>query len=69
MKIIIINIFVKFQPHFTMRMTLGFMSIDIKPDIVLISYKDDIRLYVMLTNNKVTIILCRTSTQLIFVDE
>lgn len=69
MKIIIINIFVKFQPHFTMRMTLGFMSIDIKPDIVLISYEDDIRLYVMLTNNKVTIILCRTSTQLIFVDE
>ena len=32
-----------------MRMTPGFTSNDIKPDIVLISNEDDIRLYVNLT--------------------
>ena len=33
---------------FEMRMTPGFMASDIKPDIVLISNEDDIRLFVHL---------------------
>ena len=38
-------------------MTPGFMLNDIKSDIVLIANDDDIRLNVILTNNKVIIIL------------
>lgn len=44
------------RPHFPMRMTPAFTSNDIKHD-VLISNKHDIRLYVILTNNKGLIIL------------
>ena len=44
------------RPRFTMGKTPGFMSDDITPDIVLISNEDDIRLYVILTYNKVIII-------------
>ena len=48
-----------------MTMTPGFMTNYIKPDIVLISIEDDIRLYIIFTNNTHSYYyIIQTSTEL-----